>query len=968
MPPRRARTFSFKKIEEGWRKRWEREGIFQADRKEGGEKYFVTFPFAYMNGPLHLGQGFTGSRLDVIARYKRARGYNVLFPWAWHWTGEAVMGTSDRIKKGDQELRRVLREVDHVPDKEIDKFVNPEMLVRYYTEQNREAVKLMGFSVDWRREFHTSSLHPAYTKYVEWQIRRLADRGYIAKGSHPVVWCPACESPTGDHDRLEGQGVRPEEYVLVKFGLDGAWLVAGTFRPETVFGATNVWVNPEVEYARVQVDEEQWIVASEAVEKLTHQFDHIRVGARFKGKELIGRSAVGPLAERELPILPATFVDPSLVSGVVYSVPSHAPVDWLALRDLRNDRALQREFGLSSTDIESLEPLSIIDLPGYGEHPAIAVCERLGVVDQNDPKAEEATEIVYSREFHTGIMKANCLEFSGLPVTEAKERVREELLSKNLAATLYDLPGRAICKSSDRCIVKVIEDQWFLRYSDEQWKVDAKDAISAMTFYPPELRELFLHYVDWYRDWACTRRTGLGTPFPYDKNWIVETLTDSTVYMAFYIIARHYNEGKIPTENLGDEFFDYVTKGVGDAQEISRSSGVSSDTLEEIKHDFIYWYPVDLRGSAKDLLGNHLTFYIFHHTALFPRELWPRGITVNGYLQLEGNLMSKSKGWFIPMRDAIETYGADATRLTLLLGGEDLDDPDWRRRNAEAVSARVKALYGMVQRGIADSEAAAVGAFERILLSKLQRRIESITKNLDVMKTASAARIVFYDMYNDLREYLNLTERGERDTLARYVNNWARLLQPFAPFLAEEIWRSVCSRESLISSEEWPRMKLDLVSPRDEAVEIYLNKVVDDAKEILKALPHVPNSMTLYVAAPWKWRVTQLVLAGVSEGAEMGSVMSRALKEVSEVEPKEISRLVQELYGVPKPELEILQESLSFIRDAAEERKLMETLGQAFVQGRTGIPVLVSAEDPHGSDPAKKAHRSMPLRPGIFFE
>ena len=149
---------------------------------------------------------------------------------------------------------------------------------------------------------------------------------------------------------------------------------------------------------------------------------------------------------------------------------------------------------------------------------------------------------------------------------------------------------------------------------------------------------------------------------------------------------------------------------------------------------------------------------------------------------------------------------------------------------------------------------------------------------------------------------------------------------------------------------------------------VRLNKVVDDAKEILKALPQTPNSMTLYVAAPWKWRVTQLVLAGVSEGAEMGSVMSRALKKASEVEAKEISRLVRELYGVPKPELEILQESLSFIRGAAEERKLLETLGQAFVRGRIGIPVLVSAEDPHRSDPARKTHRSMPLRPGIFFE
>jgi leucyl-tRNA synthetase len=280
----------------------------------------------------------------------------------------------------------------------------------------------------------------------------------------------------------------------------------------------------------------------------------------------------------------------------------------------------------------------------------------------------------------------------------------------------------------------------------------------------------------------------------------------------------------------------------------------------------------------------------------------------------------------------------------------------------------VRALYGMVQRGMTDAEPLPTGAFERILLSKLQRRIESVTENLDVMKTASAARTVFYDMYNDLREYLNLRETADRDTLTRFVETWARFLQPFAPFLGEEIWHSVCGKEGLVSSEGWPSIDVNLVSPKDEAVESYLNRALDDVKKILKALPQTPSKMTFYVAAPWKWRVTRLVLAGVSEGVKIRSIISRALKEVSEVEPKEISRLVQELYRVPKPELEVLEENLRHITDETEEREVMETLGQAFVHSRTGIPVLVSAEDPHSSDPARKTHRSMPLRPGIFFE
>ncbi|RLI34871.1 leucine--tRNA ligase, partial [Candidatus Bathyarchaeota archaeon] len=403
--------------------------------------------------------------MDVIARYKRMKGFNVLFPWGWHWTGETVAGASERIKKRDRKFIEALRVVDGVPEEELKKFVDPAYMAKYYTDYNREAVKKLGLSIDWRREFHTTSLHPRFSRFVEWQYLRLREKGYVVKGTHPVVWCPNCRSPVGDADRLEGSGVYPEEYVLVKFSLDGVFLPAATFRPETVFGATNLWLNPDAEYVEAEVDGERWIISRQAAEKLENQLRKIKVLRSFRGRELIGRKVKEPVEGREIPILPGWFVDPESASGVVYSVPAHAPYDWIALKDLQENPKLLAAFNLSVDEVRKVKPISIIRVEGFGEFPAIEASERLGVKDQYDPKAEEATKLVYKKEFHRGFMKENCGVYAGLPVAEAKQKITEDFKAKGLFDRMYDLPQKVVCRCTTPCVVKVLQDQWFLNYS-----------------------------------------------------------------------------------------------------------------------------------------------------------------------------------------------------------------------------------------------------------------------------------------------------------------------------------------------------------------------------------------------------------------------------------------------------------------------------------------------------------------------
>jgi len=114
-----------KKIERRWQKAWKEEKIFEADPNINQQKFFATFPFPYMNGPLHVGHGFTATRVDVYARFKRMQGFNVLFPWAWHWTGETIAGASKRLKEGDETLIHALKEIDGVPEEQLKSFTDP---------------------------------------------------------------------------------------------------------------------------------------------------------------------------------------------------------------------------------------------------------------------------------------------------------------------------------------------------------------------------------------------------------------------------------------------------------------------------------------------------------------------------------------------------------------------------------------------------------------------------------------------------------------------------------------------------------------------------------------------------------------------------------------------------------------------------------------------------------------------------
>jgi leucyl-tRNA synthetase len=953
-------------IDKRWQAEWAKARIFESDPDPKRSKCFVTFPFPYMSGPLHVGTAFTAARIDVYARYMRMRGYNVLFPWAWHWTGKPLAGAAERIRMGDESFIQPLRDIDRIPEEELKRFVDPAYMAEYYTDANREAVKRLGMTIDWRRDFHTSSLNPSFSRFVTWQYNLLRERGYVVKGTHPVVWCPHDQSPTGDHDRLEGEGVRPEEYTLMKFKLGDTMLPCATLRPETIYGVTNLWIRPDGDYVEADVDGERWIVSRTASEKLPNQAKKIRVLRGLKGTELVGRRCVDLVQGRPLLILPGEFVSTENGTGLVYSVPAHAPYDWLALRDLQHDSALIQKFKLSNDDIQAIKPISIISLNGYGEFPAVEIVDRMHIRNQNDRLAEEATKEIYKVEFHSGVLKKNCGPYAGERVADAKANLIQDLRRKHVVDFMYELTARVVCRCTTQCIAKVLEDQWFLKYSDPEWKDQTHNAIKEMAFYPEEARNWFNSVVDWLQDWPCARKTGLGTPLPWSPDWIVETLSDSTIYMAYYMVSKFVNAGQLKPEQLTPEFFNYIYYGAGNADQLCKQTGLDRGVLDAVRTEFLYWYPVDLRNSGKDLVGNHLTFYIFQHVALFERRFWPRVIGVNGFVLAEGRPMHRSQGNWIPMWKVCAEYGADTVRCTALLSAEDMDDPDWRAANARDVRSRLDGFIGLVNETAAANENSSNGHLENWLMGRLYSRAIFVSDAIEKLKTRTALAAALYDLWNDLRWYQRRATKPDSATLRSFLSAWIRLLTPFAPHMAEEAWVRIGQR-GFVSQADWP--KFDQFKPdlRTDELEELVKQTLQDTQQIIAATKIMPKKVHYYAAAKWKWRVYGEALSRASSNPEALDGLIRDMLAAKTVSAKDLPKYASKIVQQVKTMAAELRKRRSEVGDVDER----SVLGEATVFFRRELKAEVevhSEDDASLYDPKGRAKIAEPYRPAIFVE
>ncbi len=229
------KEYNFVEIERKWQQKWEEMGIHRYDWNDTNRTpYSIDTPPPYPSGELHMGNVLNWAYFDMVARYKRMRGYNVLFPQGWDCHG---LGIEIQVEKMHNIRKR------DVPPDQFRKLCSE--LVEKYIGMMKEGILKLGCSIDWTTEYRT--MDPDYWRRTQLSFILLHQKGFMYQGKHPVNWCPRCETAIADaevdYDKREG--------VLhyIRYPLEGSseYLLIATSRPEFIPACVAVEVNPKDE-------------------------------------------------------------------------------------------------------------------------------------------------------------------------------------------------------------------------------------------------------------------------------------------------------------------------------------------------------------------------------------------------------------------------------------------------------------------------------------------------------------------------------------------------------------------------------------------------------------------------------------------------------------------------------------------------------------------------------------------------
>ena len=853
--------------EEDWTSKYD----FDTKNKK---KYLITFPYPYMNGRLHLGHAFSLSKAEFQSRYQRLKGKNVLFPFGFHCTGMPIAAAAKRVakefkddpdivkhtkekiekrkeeeknkekegkgkkeKKDEKEKKAPMTQIEilkglGVADEDLHKFSDPEFWLEYFPPYAKADLEKLGINSDFRRSFITTEKQKYYDKFVQWHMLKLKQHDFVAFGKRNAIFSMSEDQPCADHDRSCGEGLGPQEYTLIKLKLlDGdkipdkikklfeekknIYLVAATLRPETMYGQTNCYILPKGEYGFYEMANGEIYVTSEhAILNMAYQ-EKTKIPKKaepilkIKGEELIGAKIMAPLSvHKEVYLFPMETISMTKGTGIVTSVPSDSPDDYINLLSFKNDEKLRNKWGITPEMI--FDPVHIINLEGFSGLAAKDVVEKLKIKSPKEKeKLQKAKEEVYTQGFYKGIIDIG--PYKGQPIKDVKDKVKADLIKSGEGDTYFEPEGLVKNRIGEECVVALV-DQWYLKYGEEDYKEFILKHVKSDKFnpYSPSTLKGFEQVIGWLSSWGLSRTFGLGSHIPWDKQFLIESLSDSTIYMAYYTIANFLHEdiyglkpknGILP-EMLTEEVFDYIF--LGKELDFSKTQ-IPEKILKEIRNSFTYWYPMDLRCSGKDLIGNHLTMSLYNHAVVWDKnpDYMTRGYFCNGYILVDGEKMSKSKGNFLTVNDLIENYGCDASRITLADCGDTLDDANFLREISNLSVNRlysfenfVKILVNEVWSKIPDfkiedpdGEIKLDNLFDKIFDNNINYLISQATQAYEEMKYKNVLKFAFYEMINAKDQYIlfNADDYTKLNPtlMVRFLKTFFIINNPIIPHFSE---------------------------------------------------------------------------------------------------------------------------------------------------------------------------------------
>jgi len=769
-----------KKVEPRWQKYWADKDTFRSDDGGGRPKFYCLEMFPYPSGRIHMGHVRNYAIGDVIARYKRMKGFNVLHPMGWDSFGMPAENAA--IKHG----------------------VHPSK----WTYENIEYMKVqlgrLGLSYDWSREVATCN--PAYYRWNQWFFIRMLEKGLAYRKSSYVNWCQTCETVLANEQVIDTRCWRcdnvvvqkelfqwflkitdyaeellsgcdeltgwPEKVVVMQknwigksHGVEVDFRVEGmdetirifTTRPDTLFGATFVCLSPPHPVSRKLVADKG------ELEKITAQYG--------KTEEKIGlftgHYCINPMTGEKIPVYVANFVLMEYGTGAIMSVPAHD----------QRDFDFAQEYGL---------PVRVVIQPEEDEVGSGEVGSLKGKSGGHRAELTQAYEDVG--------MLVQSGEFTGLQSEAAKEKIIEYIEKNSLGKKVvnYKLRDWGISRQRywgtpipvvycEKCGIVPVKEQDLPVILPEDVKFTGTGGSPLL------VAEGFLR----------TQCPSCGGPGRRETD-TMDTFVDSSWYFVAYCMG------------------------------LDRLAFTEGTEVPELK----YWMPVDQYIGGVEHAVLHLLYSRFFTRVIrdlgIVGESEPfRNLLTQGMVIREGAKMSKSKGNVVDPDYLIERYGADTSRLFSLFAAPPEKDLEWSDKGVEGAYRFLSRIWTLAHKFLSrpgsyragDVEGASPGG--RSLLRKTHQTIRKVTSDIEREFHFNTAIAALMELANEMMAF---EPKDEKDLgIFRFaLKNVLLMLSPFTPHLAEELW-SLIGRgtgSGCASAQPWPVWDEEMA--RDEEMELVI--------------------------------------------------------------------------------------------------------------------------------------------------
>ena len=746
--------YNFSEIEKKWQTKWAENDVFKVTEDPDKEKYYVLEMFPYPSGKLHMGHVRNYSIGDVLARFKKMKGFNVLHPMGWDSFG--LPAENAAIKHG----------------------VEPSKWTWENIGEMREQLKELGLSYDWDREVATC--HPDYYKWMQWIFIQFYKKGLAYKKENPVNWCPSCQTVLANEQVVDGKCERcktlvgkkdlsqwyfkitdyaerlldnleelpgwPNKVKLmqknwigksigaeVTFEIDGfdKGLDVFTTRPDTLYGVTYMVMAPEHPYLKELVAGSEYEEPVNAyVDKVQHMSDIERTSTtNEKTGQFTGRYAVNPLTGKKVPIFISDYVLMDYGTGAIMAVPAHD----------------QRDFDFAKKF--DLEIIPVVD----SDDPE---------VDVYDLKAAFAAE---------GTM-INSEMFNGMNNKEAIEKIIDYLEEKKIGKKSINYKLRDWLISRQRYWGTPIP---MIHCDDCGWVPEKEENL-------PVLLPADVQFTGKGESPLATSKTFVNTTCPVcgkpAKRELdtMDTFLDSSWYFLRYCDPKN-------TEAPFDK-----------------------DKVD-------YWMNVDQYIGGVEHAILHLMYARFFQMALYDLGLVSteepfKNLLTQGMVIKDGAKMSKSLGNVVSPKEIIEKYGADTARLFILFAAPPERELDWSDKGVEGSFRFINRVYRMVYdfsqnfSEVPDTYEIK-GDADKSMAYWLNYAIKKVSDDIGERFNFNTAISTIMELVNEMYRYKEGTINPGLYGAA--IKDLIIMLAPFVPHVTEEMWEHL-GYEGSVHDQSWP--------------------------------------------------------------------------------------------------------------------------------------------------------------------